>query len=293
MKSDVGKRPGRNAQCPCGSGRKFKHCHGKNYPYPPFENIASIAIDKERQRTVFVTKDILINQLHRDGPMIARSFDALAKKDLEEISAVIADAITLIYRHISPEDDDYMATCAALLSSAISTFMASVEVARHGYRRPYGAICRPVVETLSTILQIATEPDALSKFHDGKLQSTKSIAAAKKVLPPFGMLYGLLSNQFVHISKAHATFEATIKYTEKDQAFAFVISNLRVNAWLIYVVSELVFHSDVARPRYWKNLGSGMFAYDPSESERDWLSGFLGGLVTDDAIQSASEPPPA
>ena len=23
-------RPGRNDPCPCGSGRKFKHCHGKN-----------------------------------------------------------------------------------------------------------------------------------------------------------------------------------------------------------------------------------------------------------------------
>ncbi len=23
------KKPGRNSPCPCGSGKKFKHCHGK------------------------------------------------------------------------------------------------------------------------------------------------------------------------------------------------------------------------------------------------------------------------
>ena len=26
----VEKRVGRNDQCPCGSGKKYKHCHGKN-----------------------------------------------------------------------------------------------------------------------------------------------------------------------------------------------------------------------------------------------------------------------
>lgn len=92
--------PGRNAPCPCGSGKKFKHCHGKNRPYPSIENVASLRIDHERKRTVFVTKDILVNQIQRDGPVIARSFDAIAKKDIEEISAVIADAVSLIYNHI-------------------------------------------------------------------------------------------------------------------------------------------------------------------------------------------------
>ena len=24
------KKPGRNDPCPCGSGKKFKHCHGKD-----------------------------------------------------------------------------------------------------------------------------------------------------------------------------------------------------------------------------------------------------------------------
>lgn len=26
----VDKRPGRNDPCPCGSGKKFKYCHGKD-----------------------------------------------------------------------------------------------------------------------------------------------------------------------------------------------------------------------------------------------------------------------
>ena len=35
----VGKKIGRNDPCPCGSGRKYKHCHGKKgaEPLPPME----------------------------------------------------------------------------------------------------------------------------------------------------------------------------------------------------------------------------------------------------------------
>jgi hypothetical protein len=150
--SDKGEEKGigPNAPCPCGSKRKFRYCHGKKFP--AMENISSITVDNENKRTIFVTKDVLVNQLCRDGPAIAASFDKLAKEDLREISSVIADALSLLYRHVNPGEEDYKATCAALLSSALSTFIASIEVARHGYRRPYGSIARGIVEVLSTVL---------------------------------------------------------------------------------------------------------------------------------------------
>ncbi|NLD51716.1 MAG: hypothetical protein GX650_02365 [Clostridiales bacterium] len=28
----AGEKVGRNSPCPCGSGKKYKHCHGKNQP---------------------------------------------------------------------------------------------------------------------------------------------------------------------------------------------------------------------------------------------------------------------
>lgn len=224
---------------------------------------------------IFVTKDILINQISRDGPLIAKSFDRLTKDDVREISAVVADSMSLIFRHTIISTEEYKPTCARLLSSALSAFMASIEVARHGFRRPYGAMARNVIEALATVLNIAMEFDALTKFHSGRLQSTRSIAIAKKAIPPFGHHYGMLSEHFVHINAAHASLEPIVSYKEGEEPLAFIISTLRANAWLIYVVAELVFHDEIPNPRYWRHLGQGAFAYDPSETERAWQKEFL------------------
>jgi hypothetical protein len=271
-------KPARNAPCSCGSGKKYKYCHGKNLPFPAKENVAAIAIDRERQRTIFVTKDILLNQIHRDAPAIARTFDKLAERDLHEISAVIADAVSLLFRYVTIGATDYLGTCAGLLSSALSTFMASVAVAREGHRRPYGAMARGVIETICTVIHIAVEKDALERFHQGTLQSTKSVSVAKKVLEPLGPMYGFFSNRFVHINKLHASFEPTAKYTAADEALPFILTTLRSNAWLIFVVSELIFLKDVEEPRYWKAMGEGV-VYDPSENERIWLKEYFEGSM--------------
>ncbi|WP_229428339.1 hypothetical protein [Microvirga pudoricolor] len=231
---------------------------------------------------MFVTKDIVINQIHRDGPHIAKSFDRIAENDLREISSVIADAVGLMWHHLRFEAEDFRSTCAGLLNSALSTFLASIEVARHGYRRPYGAIARGIVEALATTLHIAMEPGALARFHDGKLDPTKSVSAARKAFPPFGHLYGILSNHFVHINRAHSGLEPTKRYTKDEEPLDFILSNMRVHAWLIYVVTELVFYDDVPEPRYWKKIAQNQFQYDPSDDEMAWQRQFLG----DETLQS-------
>jgi hypothetical protein len=265
----------RNAPCPCGSGKKYKFCHGANKSTSPADNIASIRFDDANKRAIIVTKDILVNQISRDGPIIAKSFDRLAKGHIRAISAVIADSMTLIFQHMATDTEDYKPTCSRLLSSALSAFMASIEVARHGFRRPYGAMARNVVEALATVLSIVIEPRALVEFHAGKLQSTRSISIAKRAIPTFGQHYGLLSEHFVHINRAHAGLEPIVRYEEGEEPFSFIISTLRANAWLIYVVAELVFHDEILSPRYWRYLGQGAFAYNPSEAERAWQQEFL------------------
>ncbi len=255
---------GRNTACPCGSGRKFKHCHGENRRLPPGETVAAILLDHQRKRKIVITKGILVNQILREGPQIANSFDHLTGGDVRAISAVLAE-------------ENYKPTCARLLSSATTSFMASLEVARHGFRRPYGALARIIIETLATVLHISVEPTALSQFNAGSLQSTRSIAAAKKVLPPFGRQYGMLSEQFVHINKSHAGFEPIVSYQKDEAALGFIVSSLKSNAWLIYVVAELVFHSEISSPRYWRKVGTGAFVYDPSEDECRRLKQFFDG----------------
>jgi len=266
---------GRNQICPCGSGKKFKICHGINRSLPAADNVASIGFSPELKRPIIVTKDILINQISRDGPLIAKSFDRLTREDIRDISAVIADAMGLMFRQSIVDSKEYKPTCARLLSSALSAFMASIEVARHGYRRPYGAMARNVMEALATVLHIALEFDALPNFRAGKLQSTKSITFAKKAIPPFGHTYGMFSEHFVHINTAHAALEPIKSYESGEEPLSFIVSTLRANAWLTYVVSELIFHDEIQSPRYWRHLGHSAFAYGPSEAERIWQKQFL------------------
>src|SRR5438046_1854096 len=102
---------------------------------PKPQDTASVQIDYESKRVIFVKNDVLINQLYRDGPKIRRSFDRLAKRDLEETSALIARSMGLCFKHLTRfEGEDVKAISARLLASSISAFIAGVEVARHGFR---------------------------------------------------------------------------------------------------------------------------------------------------------------
>lgn len=268
----------RNAPCPCGSGRKFKHCHGGNTPLPDPERISRIYLDDRMKKMVVISKDMLLNQITRDGPKIAASFDNLAMPHLKEISALFSESVSILFPHYSGtdfKDESFRTTCARLLGTAGSSYIASIELARHGYRRQYGAMVRSSVETLCTVLHILQHKDGLRKFYKNELQSTKTIASAKNALPPFGYLYGFLSKYFVHINADHALIDPISPYKEDDEAISFIIPSMRAIVWLLYVVTELAFFDDVERPRYWKSLGAGAFSYDPSDEEKRWMQEFL------------------
>jgi len=103
--------------------------------------------------------------------------------------------------------------------------------------------------------------------------------AGQRVLPLFGRQYGMLSDMFVHINKSHASLDQIVSYEKGEAAFRFIVSSLRATAWLIYAVTELVFHDDIPKPRYWRNVGRGEYVYDLSESERGRLKQFFDGEI--------------
>ena len=244
--------------------------------WPPAKNIASVRIDHENQRVVFTTNNMLINQLRRDGPIIAKSFDKVASSHLDECSAIFGKSSGLIVRHLPNLDsDDFKPTAARLLMSACHAYLASVEIARHGYRRQYGVMARSFVETLATVIVLTIRPTALSEFHAGKLSSSKCIGWAKAVIEPIGLYYGMLSDQFTHIGVGHAAFEPLIPFKDDDEELSFIGKSMRGNAWLLYVVTELVYHDEISVPRYWFAQGGDSVAYDPSEEERAWMNEFL------------------
>ena len=232
-------------------------------------------VDHDKQQIVVTTKNMIINQLNRDGPKIRRSFDIAARTDIAECSELFGEAVGLVIRHLPRLDDvGCKATTSRLLTSASNTYLASIEVARHGYRRQYGMLARSFIETISTAIAIVIKPEALDLFHKGKLDSAKCIGWSKRVVGPLGNFYGMLSRQFVHIGPAHAAFEPLSRYTNDDEALKFIVSSMRGNVWLLYLAAELAFHDEVDHPRYWHSIGNGI-GYQPSDAERQWMSKFL------------------
>lgn len=245
---------------------------------PRKDNVASVTIDSENERIIFTTNDMLVKQIHRDGPRVAKSFDRLTKKDIEACSAVFGQVHGLLLRHLPRmEDDDFKATVSRLLFSASNALVASIEVARHGYPRQYGAVARVLIETLATVLVLTTKENALEKFHAGKLRSTDCITPSKEVLPPLGQYWGMLSNEFVHVGKSHAQFQGPSIYTSDSEALKFIVSSIRGNVWLLHVVTELVFSDETETPRYWRRNGKEAW-FDPSPEMREWTEKFFASV---------------
>jgi hypothetical protein len=252
-------------------------------PLPTPQNIANIYVDYEIKRVVVITKDILLNQLRREMPLIAASFDEITIDELQQVSELIAATYGILSPRLIGRDltDQNLApTCARLLYSAATTFTGCVQLARSGFPRQYMMLNRSVVETVSSVLRLTIDAKALREFYNGKFNSSKTIHAAKQVLPVFGPLYGMLSNQFVHIGEGHSQIEKIGRYSKDDEALSVILINMKITAWLIYVATELVFRASVPAPRYWKVLTrhpeGDEVMYAPSEAEKEWQAGFFG-----------------
>lgn len=241
-------------------------------------------------KVVFVKKNMLENQIYRDGPKIARSFDRFTKPYIRQASEVYSRSSALLLRHLpNIEKDDVKATSSRLLFNALNSYVASIEAARHGYRRQFGTLSRSILEGLATVITILTQDDALEKFHEDKLSSSWCIGCAKKIMPPMGMYYGMLSKEFVHIGKSQSILEPPSLYEADQQALSFIINGFRSNIWLIMIVAEMVFHDEVERLTFWEIVGDGQLKYAPSAEAEQW-SGSLLDLVTPETLTASLKP---
>jgi hypothetical protein len=135
---------------------------------------------------------------------------------------------------------------------------------------------RNVLEVISTVCHIVVNEGELRTLQKGELDSTRTIASAKKVFPPFGQVYGLLSDHFTHVSTLHYDTANPIKeYTKDEEALKMNLNFLRLTIWLINVVAELAFFDDVSAHRYFKKVTDDAFVYAPSDHERRWMEQFL------------------
>jgi hypothetical protein len=63
-------------------------------PLPPIENVAGIY--RGQEKIVVVTKDFMLNQLRRDAPRIATSFDREAGGELDKISELVGQTYGIL-----------------------------------------------------------------------------------------------------------------------------------------------------------------------------------------------------
>jgi len=236
-------------------------------------------LDYEEKSQVFFTNDMLVNQLRRDCPRIAASFDRLWGQEIDAMSRLMSRTMMRLYagqRVAVAHDDDLRFACAQLLFNATQTYVAAVSVLRDGFRLQPGILIRNILEAVSTVLHIFVNTAELTRYLAGDLRSPDTIAAAKKVLPPYGRAYGFFSDNYAHIGEPHRMNHPLAVYEDAtDPAVRFNLMCLKWAAWLLFVTSELVFF-DLGPSRYWRRPGPNEYAYDPSPEERRWFARYMG-----------------
>jgi hypothetical protein len=285
---------GRNSLCPCGSGRKYKRCCAEGAvrhqptpliiqsPIPP-ERVLDAFVDRERKRSVVIANDFLMTSLQRDCPAIAKAFDEDFADEIKELNAVFSPVMGILIRAIhfdkTVQPPELRNVFFFLLQNAANTFVASFDLLRHGFRLQPGILIRGLIENLTTVCHLGQNPKDLERLQKGSFDSTTTLAAAKKVLPLFGPLYGVFSDSFAHISFNHLDLNPVVRCAPDDEAVQANFSFHRIAVWLLYVIAELTFFPEVEKPRYWREVENPerkpIYSYAPSDEEDRWREEFL------------------
>ena len=287
------RKAGRNEPCPCGSGKKFKHCcigtladalQAIVPPELPKNRLYAQIVDLERKVQIVTSNDVLFNQLRRDGPRIADAFDGICAQDLEALNqefcqfiATLAQVTINLQRREGLCGDEYI-TNLTLLSNTAQTIIAAIELTRRGFRLQPGILLRNVLESVSTVCHIVMHHDDLQKIKSGELSSTRTITSAKKVFPPIGHFYGLLSKNFVHVGRFHSSVDDFIsikEYEVGEEALDFNLSVLRFAVWSLNVATELAFFDNLVSHRYFRRISENGFVFSPAPEERERMEQFL------------------
>lgn len=212
-------KTGRNEPCTCGSGKKFKRCCGGKSPYGKLASGDDFANRQNALPTE--TNDILRKTISRDAPRIGASFDRLCGAELASIDELFSSTALIVlagFKKAVNEDLRVHRTMASLLYNAGSGLTAATQLIRLGHTLSACVIARNVLEIIATVLHLGIRPSDLEKFLQGDFDSSKAVSSAKKVLPPFGGMYGMLSNEFVHLGKLYGEPQLYQPYgTRKDE----------------------------------------------------------------------------
>jgi hypothetical protein len=244
----------------------------------------AVVFDPANRRLLEIRNTLLINQITRDAERIATSFDALHSESMRAISKQFAHCFGLLTSGMikaSKEEDDLRVACGELLSNALNSIAAAAYLLRGGFVLQPGPVIRSAIESLAVVLHLIQFQEDLKAHREHAFESTRAIASAKKVFPPFGRMYGLLSNEFTHVGKLHKQFTPIREYEKGYEPLDLNMQFITSAVWMCYVTCELTFLDTVAIPRYWEQVPAPSvdqvaYAYNPSAGEKAWMETFLG-----------------
>ena len=145
------------------------------------------------------------------------------------------------FGEVTRKDDELRSVSAQLVFNALHTFVGGATLLQTGFCLQAAIVVRSILETLATVLHLIIMPADLQQFKEDKLELKTILTSAKRVLPPFGYLYGFFSNKFVHIGSIHGQLQPLVPYESHSDELNANVMFLRMSVWLIYVVTELLF----------------------------------------------------
>jgi hypothetical protein len=198
----------------------------------------AVIVDRAHNQIIDVRRTVLVNQISRDAERIAKSFDKLHSRDMEGISeqfSLCYATLTSGLLNAAQDDDELRVACGELLSNALNSMAAASYLVRGGFVLQPGGVVRSCVETLAVVLHLMQFQSEVGSYRSDKFNSTRTIASAKRVFPPFGRLYGLLSEQFAHTGKLHKQLTPIREYEASYEPLAINMRFIATGVWMCYV----------------------------------------------------------
>lgn len=228
---------------------------------PPVEKIVDLFRHPSKDALVFVTDDMLINQIKRENPKIAESFDAHFDAELRMLSRDLSQTAGLVGHGVIEEPESTeKKLVGALLSNALNGVSAAVELTRLGYRLQPAATLRVATAATAVAIQLTLDGNKVSDFLTGKLKSTEAIGPAKKVVPFIGRLYGYLSELFTHIGPLFGEIQPNVPYDANNGVVARTnLLSAQLVLLVVGIAAEIAFFDYVKVPRYWRKAGPDAF----------------------------------
>lgn len=258
---------------------------------PPLQKVVDLFVEPSQKAVIFVTDDMLINQIRRDNPKVAEEFDPQFEEELALISRDFSQTAGLILKGMIREESSVVRAIGALLANAINAVPAAFDLIRLGYRLQPAATLRVALETTAMAAWVAIDNDRMEPLVAGKLKSTQAIGPAKQVVPFIGELYGYLSQQFTHVGPLFMELQKNLPYGGEDIAIAKT-NLLIVQGTLIAIgmTAEIAFYESVGLPRYWQQKEPGEFHLSLRPDVQKTLDYLSERLSTDERSESETEP---